>query len=173
MDKVKPMHIISRLKIFILIFSLFSPLAIFGVASVHSPVFIERYKHERDYYDLYDLFHANTENLGGWGYGDAFPGTNQIKVARVGNLLAGFVIYDKNDNEGFINYLAIDKSVRSFGLGSVLLRDAIKDLKNQGADKVSLNVYEHNVRAQSLYERLGFYLQSARDGLMNYMLSVA
>lgn len=134
---------------------------------------IEPYSHERDYHDLYRLFNENRTNLGGWGYDETFPTGNQIKVARFDGLLAGFVIYKKVENNGYIDYVAVDQDIRSNGLGKILLHDAIYDLKLQGAQDVSLNVYEHNVKAQSLYERLGFYLQSVRNGLINYTLNFA
>jgi ribosomal protein S18 acetylase RimI-like enzyme len=134
---------------------------------------IEPYQHERDYSDLYRLFNENNTNLGEWGYGDTFPQDNQVKVARWYDQLAGFVIYWQCENSGFISYIAVDQQIRSYGLGRILLHEAITDLKQQGADSVSLNVYEHNTKAQSLYERLGFYFRSANDGLMNYAMHLA
>lgn len=145
----------------------------FGRQSDQSFIYIDQYNHERDFQDLYRLFNQNRANLGEWGYDDTFPSGSQIKVARLADQLAGFVIYIKVENSGYINYVAVDQSIRSKGLGSILLSDAMCDLKLQGAADISLNVYDHNVKAQSLYERLGFYLQSVRNGLMNYTLNVA
>ena len=146
----------------------------YASAPDQSMLTIEPYQHTRDYHDLYRLFNANYNNLGMWGYDDTFPQGNQIKVARLDNRFAGFVIYMQQENKGFINYVAVDQKMRNNGLGKILLKDAINDLKQQGVDSVSLKVYEHNTKAQSLYERLGFYLQSASDGLLrNYALSFA
>ena len=142
-------------------------------APEQSLVTIEQYQHSRDYHDLYRLFNENYNNLGAWGYDDTFPHGSQIKVARWQDQLAGFVIYTQHENLGYINYVAVDEQIRSNGLGKILLNDAINDLKYQGAEAVSLSVYAHNRKAQSLYERLGFYLQSANDSLMNYTLNLA
>lgn len=134
---------------------------------------IEQYQHVRDYHDLYRLFNENTANLGAWGYDDTFPLGSQIKVARWHDHLAGFIIYAQQENEGYINYVAVDQQIRSNGLGRILLNDAINDLKQQGAHSVSLNVYEHNTKAQSLYERLGFFMLTMHNGLLGYRLNFA
>lgn len=134
---------------------------------------IEPYHHERDYHDLYSLFNANQHTLGFWGYDDTFPLGNQIQVARIYDQLAGFVIYTKNANEGFVSYLAVNQEVQSNGLGKTLLNNAINDLKQQGASSVSLNVYEHNKKAQSLYERLGFFQLTNHGELLGYRLNLA
>ena len=138
-----------------------------------SVVYIESYCHSRDYNDLYRLFNENTNNLGFWQYDAAFPGSNQIKVARLEDQFVGFIIYNKHDNQGSIDYVAIDQGIRSSGLGKILLNYAVYDLKDQGAQSVSLNVFEHNKKAQSLYERLGFCLQEVHNGLMNYAINIA
>lgn len=51
---------------------------------------------------------------------------------------------------------------RSRGLGEQLIRAALQDAREQGFERVELSVYAKNVRALSLYRKLGFVHEGTR-----------
>jgi len=134
---------------------------------------IEPYNHARDYEDLYRLFNENTANLGINMLDYDYLCNRCVKVVRINEYLGGFIMYKKYESNGYISYVAVDSNVQNYGLGKLLLNHAINDLKSQGAADVSLCVFHHNRKAQSLYERLGFHMQSISNGLLNYALNFA
>jgi [ribosomal protein S18]-alanine N-acetyltransferase len=74
--------------------------------------------------------------------------------------LAGFVIVERTSRygrlAGHIVTLDIDPIERRRGLGTLLMRTAEKQLKQEGANVLSLEVAENNSAAQQFYRSLGF-----------------
>jgi ribosomal protein S18 acetylase RimI-like enzyme len=56
----------------------------------------------------------------------------------------------------FVKDLVVDEPFRRRGLGAALLTLALKEFERRGATSVDLKTGVDNVRAQSLYRRLGF-----------------
>jgi [ribosomal protein S18]-alanine N-acetyltransferase len=74
--------------------------------------------------------------------------------------LAGFVIFERANRHGrpsgHIVTLDIDPVERRRGLGTLLMQTAEKQMKQEGAGVLSLEVAENNPAAQQFYRRLGF-----------------
>ena len=58
--------------------------------------------------------------------------------------------------EAEIRLLAVDPDAQGAGLGEALMRASLETALEWGADALVLDTGAHNLRAQSLYERLGF-----------------
>src|ERR1700733_12277130 len=74
--------------------------------------------------------------------------------------LAGFVIFERTSRHGrpggHIVTLDIDPVERRRGLGTLLMQTAEEQLKQEGADVLSLEVAETNAAARQFYRSLGF-----------------
>lgn len=78
----------------------------------------------------------------------------------------GFCIYYCNDYKnltGFITLIIINKNHRNKGYGEKLLNYVIKDIKNNGFNKLSLNVNKYNKKAIKLYKKKGFVETELND----------
>ena len=53
--------------------------------------------------------------------------------------------------------LVVDSASEGYGVGAALIAAARREAKSRGALSMTLNVFETNHRARSLYDRLGFY----------------
>jgi ribosomal protein S18 acetylase RimI-like enzyme len=60
------------------------------------------------------------------------------------------------DPDGYILSLWVRPDLRGKGIGSQLLEQACRVLKEQGKQTVGLSVHDQNEGAQRLYKRLGF-----------------
>lgn len=69
----------------------------------------------------------------------------------VGTVLAGF-----DGRRGYVYHLAVHPRYRKRGYGQALLDQAIKALRNEGACKVLLFVFQDNHAAISFYQRRGW-----------------
>lgn len=72
--------------------------------------------------------------------------------------LSGWVIAD----EFQIDNVVVSESCRRLGVGSVLLRQAVRTAATRGAEKAVLEVRSANVAARRLYDKLGFELIAQR-----------
>ena len=75
-----------------------------------------------------------------------------ILVAEVEGALAGYV--ELGDAE--VNRLYVETRLQGRGIGRFLMEAALSHPRLAGARRVSLQVWEENVRALRLYESLGF-----------------
>jgi ribosomal-protein-alanine N-acetyltransferase len=74
--------------------------------------------------------------------------------------LAGFVIFERTTRHGrpagHIVTLDIDPEERRRGLGTLLMQTAEEQIRQEGADILSLEVAENNPAARQFYRSLGF-----------------
>lgn len=68
-----------------------------------------------------------------------------------------------------LNDLYVDESCRGAGVGRVLIAHAVALAKEEGAGCLCLETAETNIRAQALYESLGF---ERSRGFLSYALSL-
>ncbi|ADI72966.1 ribosomal-protein-alanine acetyltransferase [Methanohalobium evestigatum Z-7303] len=96
-------------------------------------------------------------------------------VATVGDKVAGYVVgYQIYENEGRIFTLAVKKGYRDKGIGSELLRAILNLFCRTGLKYARLEVRRSNVRAQKLYNSMGFvqcwvekkYYSDGEDGII-------
>jgi len=96
-----------------------------------------------------------------------------IKVLRENGAFVGFTCYYKKTlTEGTVLFLTINKEFRGKGYATKLMQYVMQDLKKRGSNKITLFTRASNVRAQALYEKLGFTISSRTDGGINYEKNV-
>ncbi|MCA1057038.1 GNAT family N-acetyltransferase [Rossellomorea aquimaris] len=103
----------------------------------HKEEMIRAYEHSRNF-GAYFLAARTDGKLAGW-----------VQVDKSGDWVTGKEI-------GWINDVYVKKGFRGNGYATVLLKQAIDELKEAGYDEVRLNVYSSNEQAIKLYEKLGF-----------------
>jgi ribosomal-protein-alanine N-acetyltransferase len=67
-------------------------------------------------------------------------------------------------NEAHITNIAVAPDYRGMGIGKLLMENMMKLAKENGADKMTLEVRKSNYIARHLYERLGFKARGIRRG---------
>ncbi|MBQ9953286.1 MAG: ribosomal protein S18-alanine N-acetyltransferase [Clostridia bacterium] len=96
-------------------------------------------------------------------------------VATEGETLLGFCGLSQSFEQGDILNIGVCPDARGKGIGSQLLRQAIKTFQEQGGKELFLEVRASNAAAKALYEKFGFrqigirkgyYQQPAEDGLV-------
>ena len=68
-------------------------------------------------------------------------------------------------NDCYLSNVAIYPEFRSFGIGTKLLAAIEEEVKNIGKKRIVLHAETHNARAISLYERLGYKIESRSPAL--------
>ena len=79
-------------------------------------------------------------------------------VAVVRNKIVGSIMIGYEGHRGWINYLAVDPSLRRQGVGRRLMEQAEELLRKAGCPKINLQVRSANKEAADFYASLG-YLQ--------------
>mgnify|MGYP001026524419 CR=1 FL=1 len=88
------------------------------------------------------------------------PGLQQ-RHEPIGCLWLGESIDQRNgQKQAYVFLLYVDKAHRRQGLGSMLMAHAQRWAKQQGYGQISLQVFEDNVSALNLYEKLGYKPQA-------------
>jgi len=75
----------------------------------------------------------------------------------------------EEDQSYYICGMAVDPEYRGKGIGSALLAEAERFCRSLGFRKLSLIVFEQNVRAKQLYERAG-YVEKGRHPVVPHSL---
>lgn len=97
-------------------------------------------------------------------------GQATIDVIEFEGQTAGFIAYYKRSPaHGFIWLFAVGEQFRRRGLGDRLMQHALKQLKKQGAQYVTLTTRLHKTPALQLYQKNGFVEDSREEerGLIN------
>lgn len=89
-----------------------------------------------------------------------------LKVAVLKDKIIGYVCLRTILDVTHILNLAVLPEFRGQGIGSMLLRDALQELKQSGikTNLVTLEVRESNIAAIRLYEKFGFKIIGRRSG---------
>ena len=77
-------------------------------------------------------------------------------VARVENTVAGYCGMQKAPPDGYITNVAVLPDLRRSGIGEKLLSALSKYAEKEKIEKISLEVRESNLPAQSLYKKCGY-----------------
>jgi ribosomal protein S18 acetylase RimI-like enzyme len=77
-------------------------------------------------------------------------------VAVAENVVVGTVMAGYDGHRGWVNYLAVEPSLRRRGIGRTLMAAAESALTTLGCPKINLQVRAGNTAAIAFYERLGF-----------------
>ncbi len=90
-------------------------------------------------------------------YEPQFHGKMSIKLLYRDREPAGFVTYYmQTQYQGRILFLVVDSKFQGTGCGRTLMLHAIEELTKMGAKTIKLFTRHENIRAQKLYESLGF-----------------
>jgi ribosomal protein S18 acetylase RimI-like enzyme len=81
-----------------------------------------------------------------------------LLVAVVRNKIVGSIMVGYEGHRGWVNYLAVDPSLRRQGIGRNLMKQAEDLLRKAGCPKINLQVRSANKEAADFYASLG-YLQ--------------
>ena len=76
-------------------------------------------------------------------------------VAVVRNKIVGSIMIGYEGHRGWINYLAVDPSLRRQGIGRRLMEQAEELLRKTGFPKINLQVRSTNKEAADFYESFG------------------
>ncbi|HEY7704641.1 MAG TPA: GNAT family N-acetyltransferase [Acidimicrobiia bacterium] len=93
--------------------------------------------------------------LGQLGLESSLDATREAVVLTVGDPVAGFCIVGSADVASFLQRIAVDPQSQRQGIGTDLIRAAMKWARKRGAWSMSLNTHRHNPAA-GLYAREGF-----------------
>jgi [ribosomal protein S18]-alanine N-acetyltransferase len=81
---------------------------------------------------------------------------HRARVVRERGNVAGFAISGREGPDGYLQRLAVAPQNQGRGLGSRLVLDGLRWCAEQGAHRVLVNTHVDNLRALTLYRRLGF-----------------
>lgn len=83
---------------------------------------------------------------------------HHLLLAIVQDEVLGYVYYEQSEDheQGEIELLHVREDKRGKGYGTILLNRAIRDLINNNAQQILINVRVTNYGAQKLYRRIGF-----------------
>ena len=85
-----------------------------------------------------------------------------VKVALFEGSVIGYLCADYENHEAQILNLAIDPYFRRRGAATILMTQAIRNLKKKGCVFAYLVVRVSNTGAQKFYERFGFTIEAIR-----------
>lgn len=82
-----------------------------------------------------------------------------VLVSEAGGAVQGFVSCGLADSKGRIPLIAVAETARGRGVGSTLVRAALRWFQENGAREARVKTQANNVAAVALYERCGFVLE--------------
>lgn len=91
------------------------------------------------------------------------PQLSRLYVMRAPDMpVAGFCVRWEVAHEVHLNTLAIRPELRRRGLGTLMLRQVLRDAARRGLTRATLDVRVSNEAALALYRTLGFKIASTR-----------
>jgi len=85
-------------------------------------------------------------------------------VAEVDRKVVGYILFWLLPDEVDIHNLAVDRAFRRCGIGRALLQSVVRQARERGSVRVTLEVRSSNTGAQMLYESVGFVTTGIRKG---------
>jgi len=85
-----------------------------------------------------------------------------LMVARLDDILVGYVCYWLIFKEVHIMNLAVRRDFRRQGIGETLIRSVLKEARDKGGERATLEVRASNIAAIRLYQKLGFNVTGIR-----------
>ena len=82
--------------------------------------------------------------------------SSHFAVAQVAGEVVGYAAGELRLPAAHLNRIAVQPVHQGHGIGVLLLRAAIRDLWQQGAERITLNTQSDNRYSQRLYRRFGF-----------------
>jgi ribosomal protein S18 acetylase RimI-like enzyme len=110
-------------------------------------------------------FLHNIIRFPGCGLFDA-PSSRVIEDRLTGSICGILLCSRVRQDVGHVTQACLAPSARGLGLGTFMLKSAMRELASRRFTKLSLTVTEGNTRAASLYRRLGFHDQHSFDAMV-------
>ncbi len=119
--------------------------------------------------DIFDIAELEKKYIpGGWsesGFREWHSGERRIFLkAVINDRIVGFVNGSWLLDEGELLNIAVDDEFRRCGIGRLLMQALFEKMREQGVEKLFLEVREKNISAQSFYQMLGFGECGRRNG---------
>lgn len=105
---------------------------------------------------LDDLAFEHIWHKSAGNFSEALARANSFTVAIVDERIVAYQWSELYGKHAHLTRLAVHPNYQGHGIGAQLLHRAITDSLALGADWISLNTQENNLRSQALYERFGF-----------------
>lgn len=93
-------------------------------------------------------------------------------VVYLGGQLCGFIIVSEKELSLHVNRIIVAKDMKQYGIGKLLIENAIKDVRRYGKQALTLKVAESNTGALSFYDKLNFVRTGSQGGLLLMELKV-
>lgn len=101
-------------------------------------------------------------------YSELYCRYSITRVAEVNNSIVGYICLRCIADEGQLLDLAVHKDYRKQGIATLLLKDAVEEVKSSGGRFLFLEVRVSNHESRKLYEKFGFRLSGTRK---NYYIN--
>jgi ribosomal protein S18 acetylase RimI-like enzyme len=98
-------------------------------------------------------------------------GAGEVFVAEYQERLVATIMVGRDEEQGWLYYLAVEPSVQRKGLGRAMVRHAEKWLRARGVTKVLLMIRDNKGNVREFYRRLGY--QSEPKQIMSRALAPA
>lgn len=85
--------------------------------------------------------------------------SSRFRVAKIGSRVVGYAVTGRAGSRGYLQRLAVNPDVQGRGIGSMLIRDSFRWLKQRRATLSLVNTQETNTNALRLYEHHGYRRQ--------------
>ena len=86
-----------------------------------------------------------------------------LKCAVKGTLINKSLTASLGKNDYYLSNIAVDPQFRGQGIGTYILKNAVKTAEEKGCRRVLLDVTFNNKGAKKLYERFGFKVYSKKE----------
>jgi hypothetical protein len=83
-------------------------------------------------------------------------GRGEVFVAEYEGRLVATIMVGREEDRGWLYYLAVEPALQRKGLGRAMVRHAEKWFQARGTKRVLLMVRENNRRVRGFYDRLGY-----------------
>ncbi len=93
-----------------------------------------------------------------------------VNIKTKAGEIVGYQISSLLPGGGHLARIAVHPRYQGLGLGKVMLTNLLKDFERMGAEKVTVNTYEDNTGAISLYERYHFIQTSEQYPVFSFTL---
>jgi Acetyltransferases len=89
-----------------------------------------------------------------------------LKCAVKGTLISKSLTASPGKNDYYLSNVAVDPQFRGQGIGTYILKNAVKTAEEKGCRRVLLDVTFNNKGAKKLYERFGFKVYSKKEPVL-------
>ena len=110
---------------------------------------------------------ANASHWSREKYQEIFSSSSPSRIAIVQNEVGkthGFLVARTLGDEWELENIAVSPGARRRGIASLLLRELLRQAKQNKASAILLEVRESNLEARSLYRKFGFHESGMRPG---------